>query len=319
MPKEPDTKRQRRLVRRATAIEILDTSLSTLKALEKAGKLTPIRIGKRDVHYQAAADAARARRQRTRRRRTRAGVGRASGGAHRMSPPTAAAIMKALERHKFQNDVSMLADLDDAHHDAVRQALSGIAPRSRIDVRLLVADVRRYVSEAEAARRANPNLRGIFEYGLSVMDDAGLARLRDELRRRREGGEGGAPFLSGAPGFGSVPGSVFPSWGTQPPAGPQTLPASRVDSLRCVADAEPDPDPDDESDTPRRRRGVARYVPLALSRAAKPRPAPAPQPYFGPTLFHNGVRVGGTAHSFRPPWVLSDDSETETDDARNYA
>jgi hypothetical protein len=41
----------RRLLKRATAAEVLDTSITTLKALEKAGKLTPIRLGLRHVHY----------------------------------------------------------------------------------------------------------------------------------------------------------------------------------------------------------------------------------------------------------------------------
>jgi hypothetical protein len=42
------------LYRRATAAEMLDTSISGLKRLEREGRLTPKRIGKRDVHYAAS-------------------------------------------------------------------------------------------------------------------------------------------------------------------------------------------------------------------------------------------------------------------------
>lgn len=51
MSKKTDVKPVRLLVRRARAVEILDSSIPMLKRLEKAGKLTPIRIGARDVHY----------------------------------------------------------------------------------------------------------------------------------------------------------------------------------------------------------------------------------------------------------------------------
>ncbi|MFZ1885542.1 MAG: hypothetical protein WAU53_18580 [Rhodoplanes sp.] len=58
----------RRLYRRATAAAVLDTSINMMKRLEKEGKLTPVRLGSRDVFYlvdQVAAlaedDAARGR------------------------------------------------------------------------------------------------------------------------------------------------------------------------------------------------------------------------------------------------------------------
>ena len=47
-PKAP-----RKLYRRATAAAALDTSISMLKRMERAGKLTPIKIGSRDVFYAA--------------------------------------------------------------------------------------------------------------------------------------------------------------------------------------------------------------------------------------------------------------------------
>ncbi|MGA8155953.1 MAG: hypothetical protein WB822_07015 [Rhodoplanes sp.] len=58
----------RRLYRRATATAVLDTSINMMKRLEKEGKLTPVRLGSRDVFHlvdQVAAlaedDAARGR------------------------------------------------------------------------------------------------------------------------------------------------------------------------------------------------------------------------------------------------------------------
>jgi predicted site-specific integrase-resolvase len=43
----------RRLYRRATAAEILDTSITMMKRLEREGRLTPVRLGGRDVFYPA--------------------------------------------------------------------------------------------------------------------------------------------------------------------------------------------------------------------------------------------------------------------------
>ncbi len=43
----------RKLYRRSTAAALLDTSIHTLRALEQADKLTPVRLGKRDVYYPA--------------------------------------------------------------------------------------------------------------------------------------------------------------------------------------------------------------------------------------------------------------------------
>jgi hypothetical protein len=47
------TKAARKLYRRATAAAMLDTSVTMMKKLEAAGKLTPVRLGSRDVFYKA--------------------------------------------------------------------------------------------------------------------------------------------------------------------------------------------------------------------------------------------------------------------------
>ncbi|HEY7248687.1 MAG TPA: hypothetical protein VH678_32895 [Xanthobacteraceae bacterium] len=44
----------RQLYRRATAAMILDTSVTMLKKLEREGRLTPVRLGGRDVFYRAS-------------------------------------------------------------------------------------------------------------------------------------------------------------------------------------------------------------------------------------------------------------------------
>ena len=44
---------ERDLYRRATAAAMLDTSITMTKKLERAGKLTVIRLGTRDVFYPA--------------------------------------------------------------------------------------------------------------------------------------------------------------------------------------------------------------------------------------------------------------------------
>jgi hypothetical protein len=50
-----ERKPHRLLVRRRTAAEMLDTSISRLKRLEQSGRLKAIRIGGgRDVHYESA-------------------------------------------------------------------------------------------------------------------------------------------------------------------------------------------------------------------------------------------------------------------------
>lgn len=44
----------RRLLRRASAAAMLDTSITMMKKLERQGKLTVIRLGGRDVFYPVA-------------------------------------------------------------------------------------------------------------------------------------------------------------------------------------------------------------------------------------------------------------------------
>ena len=54
MERVNQVKPAQQLYKRATAAKILDTSTSTLKLLEKEGRLRPIRLGRRYVYYKVA-------------------------------------------------------------------------------------------------------------------------------------------------------------------------------------------------------------------------------------------------------------------------
>jgi hypothetical protein len=72
--------------------------------------------------------------------------------------PTAATIIAALDRHRLQFDMSALAELDAAHSEAVRAALSGVPRKARIDLRLLLSTVKSEIAERKA-RKPPPDPR----------------------------------------------------------------------------------------------------------------------------------------------------------------
>jgi hypothetical protein len=51
MERVNQVKPAQQLYKRATAAKILDTSITTMKMLEKEGRLKPVRLGKRYVYY----------------------------------------------------------------------------------------------------------------------------------------------------------------------------------------------------------------------------------------------------------------------------
>jgi hypothetical protein len=75
-----------------------------------------------------------------------------------MTAPTAAKIIEALAHHRFQSDMTQLAQLDAEHADAVRAALSAVSRRARIDLRLLLSTVKSEIAEREA-RKPPPDPR----------------------------------------------------------------------------------------------------------------------------------------------------------------
>lgn len=169
-----------------------------------------------------------------------------------MDAPTAAQILRSLDRHRVQAQFASLADLDDAGHDAVRRALSAVPAGSRIDVDILIASVRADVvrrAEAEAAKRAEVNPLGILKYRLSLMSKGELGAMRDELRAKVDAGEGDQPFEPGTPG---------------------ALLMDRLGGIAArlhahTADVEPDDvEDEDKPRPPRRRGGVPRLRPQGV-------------------------------------------------------
>lgn len=70
-----------------------------------------------------------------------------------MSPaPTAAALLRDLDRRQSARQMEMLADLAAREHDAVRQALRGVRGSARVDVAKLMESVRREIAERQEQR-----------------------------------------------------------------------------------------------------------------------------------------------------------------------
>lgn len=197
--------------------------------------------------------------------------------------PTANQILRSLDRHRAQAQFASLADLDAAHSDAVRRALSAVRPTSRIDVPKLLDSVRRDLAErAERDAQSEPDAAGILRYRLMLMSEGELTGLRDDLRTRVAAGEGDQPFEPGSAG---------------------ALILSRIDGiatrLRAHDDVEPDvePDPEPRRSIPRRRPArttqeatapaEARAPVEREARSSGPRKRSA-RPFLGPRLLGPG-------------------------------
>ncbi len=238
-----------------------------------------------------------------------------------MSAPTAAGLLKMLDRRKTQVAVAALGDLDDAGHDAVRRALTAVPAGSRIDVPGLLESVRaqlRRRAEAEAEKRsaaAQP-----WRYELLLKNPRELLRLRDHLKAAADAGE------------------TMVEW---PPGSAHALLDERLGEIRARlrpgADPEDDlldDDLDDEDldDEPARpiRRGVRRLRSrsvedgaAALAGAGHP-PAAAGARHAGPPGRH-GRLLGGRVFvdgedvtpepvdHFRPPWLIDGGAPEEPD------
>lgn len=212
-----------------------------------------------------------------------------------MAGITAAAILKDLDRRTQAREMEALAQLDQTHAEAVRQALGSLKPRATIDVRLLVSDVRARVAAAKVGDGSNA-----WRYGITLLSDAELKRLRDQLRGGRVAGGRGDELYRRA-GI------------------PVHMPA-----YAYVGDAEPDEEPDEDFDgEPKRRRPIKRLRSRRLV-STKRKSKPKPEPFIlGGRAFdeHGALGPDPSYRPLRPPWLLSDgdddpdedDSETETD------
>ena len=237
-----------------------------------------------------------------------------------MTVATASTALRQIGRRASQLTVAPLSGLDQREIAAVTRELTSVPRGARVDVALLVADVRdrqRARAEAEAARRradADP-----WHYELLLKAPEQLAALRDELKRRVDAGEGDRPFRPGSPGA--------------------TIMARLGDiRTRLGAHAEPD-ELDDEAadDDPKPRRQVARrrlrkkaqdadlppvadHVPaVAEVRPERPRSGPhgprksPARPLLFGRAFVDGEEIGEPAFDppMRPPWLI-DQPDQET-------
>ena len=233
-----------------------------------------------------------------------------------MSAPTAAGLLRLLDKRKTQAAIAALGDLDDAGHDAVRRALTAVPAGSRIDVPVLLESVHRELTaraEAEAAKRAADAQP--WRYALLLKSPRELLKLRDRLQAAADAGETTVEWpLPGSPGADIL----------------QRLDGIAA-NLRPAEVEQPDPDLDDE---PRPRPKVRRLASRRLAQSA-PRtadalesahPAPASaEPasarvpgrpasrlgrVLGPRCFVDGEdTTPEPVDHFPPPWVLPAEGE----------
>ncbi len=227
--------------------------------------------------------------------------------------PTARSIIAALERHKFQSDVGLLAALDGEHRDAVRQALSAVKGSARIDVGLLIDSVCREVADRAAREAADGDAVRREVEGMIA------AALRGELDCDDEDEELGEAAGALAPG--SVHAEI----------------ARRLDEIaarlgdRAEREAKRVDPPKRRSipRTPSRRTAErdssgspARPRPAAgreEERVRGPRRAAQAAPGFGPRLLGPGADYDPRYRPMRPPWLLDDEPDEEIDDGTSEA
>ncbi len=232
-----------------------------------------------------------------------------------MNAPTAGTILRELDRRSYQANLSALGDIADEDRDAVVRALSGVSPKARVDVGLLIETLRNEAqerAEAEAERLkadADP-----WRYELLLKSPEELLALRADLKRRVDAGEGDQPFRPGSPG------------------------AEIMDRLNGIASRlhapgveQPDPGLDDRP-PPRPKvrrlasRRLAQSAPEAADALEPAHPAPAhaepasarvpgrPESrlsrLLGPRAFINGEDIGSDyVEPFAPPWIIPDQDQ----------
>ena len=171
-----------------------------------------------------------------------------------MGALTASSILRAMDRHRAQSEIAALSDLDEQGAQAVRRALTGVHPGSRIDLPVLIAEVRRDIDARAAAEVAKqPDALAILKFRLGLASKGQLVELRRELRAEERTSVALHDIM------GKLDAIARRMAGTEPRA-------------RLAPAVEPDVEPDDdlpENDKPR-RRGVPR---CRSRREAEPEPA----------------------------------------------
>lgn len=211
-----------------------------------------------------------------------------------MTAPTAQAIIKALERQRFQSDMGQLAALDSTHSEAVRTALSAVPGKSKIDVRVLLESVRRNVADRAAKHPPGEAWR----YAITLMDDGQLGEFKRLVRDGTDPNEAA---------------SRAKQCNRALPAPPST----------AIDDAEPDDFDEDGEPEPKRRRSIPRRRLLRAERKPKAKKPEAARVFIGGRLlspgdpdrpFGQSLDRDSRAASFKPPWLLSDGGEDELPD-----
>ncbi len=226
--------------------------------------------------------------------------------------PTVGHILRELDRRRFVNGMSALADLATRHADLVTRALARAPRNAKVDLAIFVSTLEKEAAERAAAEAAARPPAEPWRYAaVALMDQRQLA----EFKRLVEGG-------------------------TEPDAAArqvmQDAIMARLGAPAVEPDAEPDEDLDDNAHA-RRRRGVRRYIPRRLrtqsvedESEALPARVAAPKPrtrvsnslsrsggrHYGPRAFDEfGPLTPEPVEHFPPPWLLPPESDEERDAA----
>lgn len=214
-----------------------------------------------------------------------------------IAAPTAASLLRQLDAHRTQVQITALTGLDAVAQAEVRRALRGVKGSARIDVDLLIGSVRRDIAErAEREAQREPDVLGILQYRLSLMTQGELVEMRDDLRARVAAGEGDQPLV----------------------------PAITHASVPVGGDDDLDDELDDEADDPPRRRSIQR-IPSRRAAASSRSPRDPANPaqkqeqrvssrisrslagFLGPRLLGPGADLDPYYVPMPPPWLLPDE------------
>jgi hypothetical protein len=209
---------------------------------------------------------------------------------------SAGTILRNIALRQRQSEVAQIIDLPDNERAAAVDALSRVKADAKVDVAVLIATLRKEAQDrASAAAARAPDLLGVFNFGLSLMTQGELERMRDDLRARVDAGSGDQPLLPSTPG------------------------AMITDRHRLAIPSAPVEQPDelDDDELDDEPRAAVRRVRSRRHRQQASPAASARKPFFiGPRLLGvgdpdrpYGMSIDYNRHAahFDPPWLLPDE------------
>ena len=215
-----------------------------------------------------------------------------------MTTPTAATLLKMLDKRRVAAQAEVLGNLDDMHGDAVRRALESVPSTSRVDVDLLLSTVQRDVAAraaAEAERRRQEPCNA-WKYAVTLMRPEQREAFRQFVKSGIDPNEAATLAMREASG------GVRDIEPDQPPR------RRKVRRIRTIKSSP-------SSDEPRRRSNLlckADADPAPPHPAVK-RPCRAPRRYFGPRFFLDGTDLTPEPADFpNPPWLLPPEEPDES-------